>query len=113
VVFGDKDAFSELRKVLVDEKAVIDLRRNALTTLVEARDGKLSPVLLALVGRPALRGEAIIALAAFSDPKTPETLLALYPTVSQAEKGAIVNTLAARAAYGKALLDAVAAKKVS
>ena len=98
--------------MLADERADLALRRSALTALVEARDDKVSPILLELVGRPALRIEATVALAAFSEPKAPATLLALYAAASQDEKRAIVNTLAARAAYGKALLDAVAMKKV-
>jgi putative heme-binding domain-containing protein len=72
----------------------------------------LAKILLGIVAKPALRSEAIIALAGFDDPQTPATLLKLYGTASQAEKRAIVATLAARVAYGKALLEAVAVKKV-
>jgi putative heme-binding domain-containing protein len=112
VVFGDREAFADMRRVVTDEKAELSLRRGALSALVDARDDKLPPILLELAAGKALRVEAIIALAGFDDPKTPQTLLNIYPTAGQAEKRAIVNTLAARLSYGKALLEAVAAKKV-
>ncbi len=112
VVFGDREAFGAMRKVVTDEKAGLDLRRGALSALVDARDDKLSPILRDLATGRSLRVEAIIALASFDDPKTPGTLLSLYATANQAEKRAITNTLAARVSYGKELLEAVAAKKV-
>src|SRR5262249_51760989 len=51
-------------------------------------------------------------LAAFNDPATPAAVLAVYPALNTAEKRDAVSTLASRVRYGKALLDAVAAKKV-
>jgi putative membrane-bound dehydrogenase-like protein len=112
VLFGDRTAFAELRKVVMDEKADLALRRVALSSLVDARDDKLPPELHRLVAGTALRHEAIVALAGFDDPRTPAVLLEAYPTAAQAEKRAIVATLAARVNYARALLDAVGAKKV-
>jgi putative heme-binding domain-containing protein len=65
-----------------------------------------------LASDAALRREAIRGLAAFADAKTPSVLLPLYPSLNAAEKRDVVNTLASRATYAKALMDAVAAKKV-
>jgi putative membrane-bound dehydrogenase-like protein len=112
VLFGDKSAFAKLRKVLADERAERALRRQALAALVEARDAGVVPVLQKLVARPGLRLEAIRALAAFDDPKTPAVVLGVYSGLDQAGKRAAVNALASRPAYGKALLEAVAKKKV-
>jgi putative membrane-bound dehydrogenase-like protein len=112
VVFGDTKAFGQLRKILTDEKTDVELRRGALATLVNARDEKLPPILLDLVAGKDLRIEAISALAAFDDPKTPGKLLAVYAASSQVEKRAIVATLTSRAIFGKSLMEAVAAKKI-
>ncbi len=112
VLFGDREAFGRLRQVLADDTAELALRRQALTALVEARDADVPPVLHKLVGRPELRTEAIRALAAFDDPKTPAVLLGVYAGLDLAGRRAVVNALASRPAYGKALLDAVEKKKV-
>src|SRR5262249_27862917 len=66
-----------------------------------------------LVGDNALRGAAIRGLASYKDPKTPVVLLKAFGSFSAEEKRDALNTLAARVAYGKALMDAVAAKKVA
>ena len=86
-------------------------RQAALTALVAAKDAKLLPVLQKLIGDPAMRGAAIKALAGYDDPATPGLLLRVYASLNPAERRDVLNTLAARPGYAKALMDAVAAKK--
>jgi putative membrane-bound dehydrogenase-like protein len=112
VTFGDTRAFASLRRVLAAPDADLGARHNALTALLDARDQQLAPVLQKLVGEAALRGAAIRGLAGYDDPMTPEVLLAAYPKLTLEEKHDALNTLAARAAYGRALMAAVAARKV-
>jgi putative membrane-bound dehydrogenase-like protein len=112
VVFGDKKAFAALRKVAADTKAAPAARQAAINSLVDARDPQLVPVLHALLKEPAMRGAAIRALAAFDDPTTPDAILTVYPDLTPAEKKDAIATLASRPAYAKALMAAVAAKKV-
>ncbi len=112
VVFGDKTAFAALRTVVADAKADAGARTAALTSLVDARDAELVPVLHDLVRDAALRGAAIRSLAAFDDEKTPSVVLAGYATYTPAEKRDALATLAARAPYAKALMAAVAEKRV-
>jgi putative membrane-bound dehydrogenase-like protein len=112
VVFGDRAAFAALRKTLADTKADVATRQAALTSLVAARDPEVVPILHTLIGDPALRGVALRGLAAFDHPKTPEVILAAYGSFSLAEKRDALATLAARPAYARALMAAVAAKKV-
>jgi putative membrane-bound dehydrogenase-like protein len=112
VLFGDKSAYASMRKVLADDRADLLLRRQALTALVEAHDPALVGVLHTLTATPALRAEAVRALAAFDDPKTPGVLLGIYTGLDVVGKRAVVNTLSSRPSYGKALLEAVARKKV-
>src|SRR5439155_16451138 len=64
------------------------------------------------LGNPALRGDALRALAGYDDPKTPTAVLGLYSSLTSAEKRDALNTLAARTEYGKALVEAVAAKTI-
>jgi len=112
VVFGDQRSFAVLRETLQDRKADAAARRQALASLVEARDKAGVPVLLGLAKESELRGDAIRALASFDDEKTPKVLLELYPSLDATAKRAVVNTLASRAAYAKALLNAVGKKTI-
>lgn len=112
VLFGDRAAFTELRKTIEDTKQPLASRREALAALAAARDDQLPAVLHRLVAGTPLRGDAIRALAGFDDAKTPDVLLGKYADFSTADKRAAVATLAARKAYARALLDAVGKKKV-
>jgi putative membrane-bound dehydrogenase-like protein len=112
VTFGDPKAFAALREVLAKPQVALASRQEALTTLVAARDKQVVPLLHQLLADPALRGPALRGLAIYDDAKTPEKVLAVYATLSSAEKRDALATLASRSSYGKALLDAVASKKV-
>jgi putative heme-binding domain-containing protein len=112
VTFGQARAFEALRQVLDSERNDPAARQKALEALLGAKDPKLPPLLQRLVADRALRGAAIRGLAAYDDPGTPDVLLSAYPTLTVDEARAALNTLASRASYGKALMDAIAAKKV-
>jgi putative membrane-bound dehydrogenase-like protein len=112
VTFGDREAFAEMRRVVAATDADAAVRQNALATLLAARDRELLPLLQKLVRDPALRGAAVKGLAVFDDADTPEIVVRAYGSFTPQEKRDALATLASRAAYGKALLDAVAAKKV-
>jgi putative membrane-bound dehydrogenase-like protein len=112
VTFGDAGAFAELRRTLAARDADLSARQGALAALLGAGDKQLPPVLHELVKEPAMRGPALRGLAAYDDPKTPDVILTAYPSLTAAEKRDALNALASRAAYGKALMRAVAARKV-
>ena len=110
--FGDKTALLTLRKVLADAKADTAARLAALAALVDAKDADTAPLLQAALADAALRTAALRGLAAFDDAKTPAAILARYDAFTLAEKREAVATLAARTGFAKALMDAIAAKKV-
>jgi putative membrane-bound dehydrogenase-like protein len=112
VVFGDIKAFGKLRGELASKDADMTLRQAALTSLLDARDKDLAPTLQRLVGEKLLRAAAIRGLASYDHPKTPDVILAVFPSLTLEEKRDALNTLASRAAYGKALLEAIAKKKI-
>jgi putative membrane-bound dehydrogenase-like protein len=112
VTFGDPKAMAELRSVLASKDAAPAARQGALAALLGAGDKELAPVLQGLVADKAVRGGAIRGLADYDDPKTPGILLGAYPSLTLEEKREVLTTLAARAAYGRALMEAVAAAKV-
>jgi putative membrane-bound dehydrogenase-like protein len=111
VTFGDAGAIGLLRKSLTSTQEKPERRLEALAALI-GRDRELAPVLHSLLNDSALRGPSIKALASYDDSKTPEILIAAYPSLSAQEKRDVLATLSARASYGRALMSAVAAKKV-
>lgn len=113
LTFGDASALAAFRSVLADPKADLGLRREALAALLKARDAGSIPTLQTLVADPAIRGEALRALAGFDDLGTPEVVLRAYPGLAPAERRDALNTLAARVGSARALLAAVEAKRVA
>jgi putative heme-binding domain-containing protein len=113
VKFGDPAAIARMRQHLASEQTPADQRREYLTTLLAVQDQELVPVLRELFDERALRAEVIRGLAAYDDPQTPEFLLAAYARLNPAEKRDVLATLASRAGYAKALLDAVENKRLS
>ncbi len=113
VTFGDSRAFDRLRELLADAKTDPALRQHALVALLDGKDRLLLPVLQRLVHDPVLRGAALRGLAAYDDLQTPEIILSAYPGLPPAEKRDALGTLAARPVFARALLDAVANKKLA
>src|SRR5262249_15118974 len=99
VVFGDPKAMAELRGVVADSNRPAARRQTALTSLLDAHDKELGPLLQSLIGDPALRGAALRGLAAYDDPQTPDIILKTYATLDPAQKRDAVSTLASRAPY--------------
>lgn len=113
VTFGDASASGELRRVVADTKAESQARKNALSALLAAGDKELATVLQQLVREPTLRAEAIKGLASYDHTDTPRAVLDIYPALTLAEKRDALATLAARASYARALLDAISARKIA
>jgi len=108
VTFGDPQALGEMRSLLADASQDAATRKAALASLVAAKDKDLAPTLQTLVTDQAVGREAIRGLAAYADPKTPETLIPAYPSLDADAKRDAINTLASRPAYANELLGAVA-----
>lgn len=112
VALRDPEALEQLRAVARDAQASTANRRNAITALIEARDPELANLLKPLVKDPQVRSAAIRGLASVSDAGVPAVLLEAYPLLPAAEKRDAVNTLAARATYAQAMLDAIDRKQI-
>lgn len=112
VTFGDPKVLSELRRVATDRTASAAARQSALSALLDAHDADLAVLLQGLVEDKTLRGTALRGLAFYDDAKTPQVILQAFAAFSPEEKRDALSTLASRAAYGKALIESVAAKKV-
>ena len=106
--FGDTDAARRNLAAVRTTTAAIDERRKALQTLAAQRRPELVPELPRAIDEPALRIDAIRAIAAFDDDSLGKLLIAKFPAMSPAEKAEAVQTLASRGRYGRMLTDALA-----
>jgi len=100
-------AIAVLRRMVLDPTTREDLRKRALSALVERHVPGLGPDLHASLGDPTLRGPALRALAAYDDPATPRIVLGHYGEYSASERDDAITTLAARPAWALALLEAL------
>lgn len=107
LTFGDQEAMEALRRVIQDQNTPLKDRQSGMAALAQARDEKLLPLLRALIEEPKLRESAILAFAAFDDPKTPALLLKHYDHFTSAEKQAALFTLVSRPGYAEELLTAI------
>lgn len=98
---------------LADARLDSQQRAGALAALVKAKDSQLASLLRSLLGDAALRGPALRALATSEDPETAAAILAVYGSLPPAERRNALGTLCARAPYAKALLAAVADKRIA
>ncbi len=112
LMFGDPQAVGALQKTALDTAASVELRRRALQALVESRALDLASTLQTLLDDAALRSAAIRALAAYPHPQTPQRLLDRYADLTHDEKQDALQTLATRADYSLAILNAVEKKIV-
>ncbi|MBL9084918.1 MAG: c-type cytochrome [Planctomycetales bacterium] len=107
VIFGEGVAIVELKKLAADTVADPQARRQALTALLEGRPEGYAPTLLNLLTDRAVTLEAIRGLAYYDDPQIPNRILNRLRAYGAAERAEAINTLAARPASAKALLQAV------
>jgi putative heme-binding domain-containing protein len=102
---GDQDVVGILRK-RANDKSGVD-RARAIALLSARKIAGFDTDLRALLADPAARSAAIRGLAAFADAETPGAILKVYAKLTPDEKLDAVHTLAARAPWANALLDAV------
>lgn len=113
VKFGDSSELALLRKTLNDPNGDFGKRKEALQTLIDVKDPELAPSLRSLLSDRQLRVPALRGLANYSDPATPDAVLAIYDDLSLDEKRDALVVLTSRAEYASKLLDAVGKKTIA
>lgn len=112
LTFGSPWALAALRAQAANRQAPLEARNQALKSLLVARSPDLVGLLQELCAEPGLRATAVRGLAQFDDGRTPNVLLQDYPGWSPENRRDVLNTLASRPAYARALVDAVGAGRV-
>jgi putative heme-binding domain-containing protein len=88
-------------------KAPLDVRRTSLLTLASQRRPELVAELRTLVDDPALRIDAIRAIAAYDNDSLGKLVIDRYGRFTAAEKTEAIETLASRRRYARLLTDAL------
>lgn len=112
VSFGDDEALTAFRALVVSADATLEKRREALQALLLVKAPKLVDTLQLLIAEPAMRDLALNGLAAYEDVGTPAVILSAYNSFSPSEKQRALATLASRSAHASELLKAVAEDRV-
>jgi putative membrane-bound dehydrogenase-like protein len=106
--FGDTELARQHLATLGGRGGAVEARRKALQTLTAQRRPQLIARLPSLLDEPALRVDAIRAVAAYDDESLGRLLIDRYPAFSAVEKAEAIETLASRPRYGRMLTDALA-----
>src|SRR5690606_8898642 len=97
---------------LQNRQATADERRRALQVLAARQREELVGSLPSLLGEPALRIDAIRAVAAYDDQNLGAVLLSGYDSFNADEKREALIALSARPRYGRMLTAAIRDKKI-
>ena len=111
-LFGDTEAARQSLATLKDKSQKGDERQKALISLATQQRPELVSVLPGLLDDPALRLEAIRAIAQFDDAELGALLLKKYPRLQVQEKREAVLTLSSRPRYGRMLTQALKDKTI-
>ena len=104
--FDDARAIADMKAKIVATGDAGE-RNRTIALLAARKTAAISPMLRTLLADPAVRRSAIVALSNYSDDTTPAAILAVYASLTIDEKADAVQTLASRASYAMALLNAV------
>jgi putative membrane-bound dehydrogenase-like protein len=108
VLFGNADALNQLRGTLTSAQASVSERSEALTILAKRHDEASQSIIRDLASQAGpLRKEALGALASYANTDVSAILLKLIPSLQADERSEALNTLLARPAGARALLNAI------
>ncbi len=112
LIFNDADAIHALLEEANNPQATDLDRTRAINALVAKRVPEFDANLLTLTRDEATRRPALRGLAQYNHPDTVATILNVYPRADEAARQDALQTLAARPAWARAMLDAMKSKQI-
>jgi putative membrane-bound dehydrogenase-like protein len=112
VIFGDGQALDEIRKIALDENALMEQRRAALLSLIEAKDKQLKQVCEKLIYVKGVNMEAIQGLTQFDHDGVAQRIIDRYTQFYPHERPQAIMALVSRPRFATDLLKAVEAGKI-
>ena len=112
VIFGDGQALDAIRQIALDDKALMDQRRAALLSLIEAKDKQLRQVCEKLIYVRGVNMEAIQGLTQFDQDGVAKRIIDRYMQLYPHERPQAIMALVSRPRFATELLTAVEAGKI-
>jgi putative membrane-bound dehydrogenase-like protein len=112
VIFGDGQALDEIRKIALDENALMEQRRAALLSLIEAKDKQLKQVCEKLIYVKGVNMEAIQGLTQFDQDGVAQRIIDRYTQFYPHERPQAIMALVSRPRFASDLLKAIEAGKI-
>ena len=104
---------SEVKRLALDEKGDLETRRTALRTLIDSRPSDLRSICERLVRVRYLNVVAVRGLALFDDPEIGKSLARNYRAFHPTDRPVALEVLVSRPSFARALLEQIAAGKIS
>jgi putative membrane-bound dehydrogenase-like protein len=112
VIFGDGQALDEIRKIALDDNALMEQRRAALLSLIEAKDAQLKAVCEKLIYVRGVNMEAIQGLTQFDEEGVAIRIIGRYLQLYPHERPQAIMALVSRPRFAGHLLKAVEEGKI-
>jgi putative heme-binding domain-containing protein len=112
VIFGDGQALDEIRKIALDEGALMEQRRAALLSLIEAKDKQLKTVCEKLITIKGVNMEAIQGLTQFDEDGVAIRIISRYLQLYPHERPEAIMALVSRPRFATHLLKAIEEGKI-
>jgi putative membrane-bound dehydrogenase-like protein len=106
-LFGEGIAIDQIKAIVADSKAEMQVRINALRTLIKRRPDDIVPFCTGLLGTRFLNTEALAGLRSSSDTKVAEALIRNYRSFSLQDRPKIIDLLCQRPEWAVVLLKSV------
>jgi putative membrane-bound dehydrogenase-like protein len=113
VVFGDGVALDEVRRLALDGRAQLPVRRQALESLIDARPDDLRDVCERLLGTRGLATTALAGLTRFDDPAVGATIAKSYARFDPVDRPAVIAALASRPSFAVLLVGMLEAGTIA
>ncbi|HRE51916.1 MAG TPA: PmoA family protein [Flavitalea sp.] len=110
--FGDAESALRFMATLKNRNAPIAERQQAIQAIANRQREELIAEIPALLNEPAMRAEAIRAIAAYDNEPLGKLLLSKYKSFNSDDKLQAIQTLSSRPKYGWMLSQALAKKEI-
>lgn len=112
ILFGDVCALNAVMQTALDSTADLESRTAALQAIINARPAELRAICEQLLTTRTLNLTAVRGLALFDDPAIGAQLAGTYDQFTPQERATVVDVLASRPAFARALLSEMAAGRI-
>jgi putative heme-binding domain-containing protein len=108
VVFGDGRAMTQVREMVLDEKAEIGLRRSAFISLLKQRPADLNEICVKMIGDQRINTIAAKGLALDDNPESAKLVIKNFGRFRGTDRPEIVAAMVSRKSFASELVNAIA-----